>query len=240
MSPLTNFMSDIDEALGTKQCRKYVLNDFSVVEKAVIQIIESVGWTIGSCEPGENNELKIKDTLPVQINPSEFNYEYHINTQSVLNGLRKNDKNKQNVKNLIAFGRDNDRGGSISIPLIFDIYDEYNARSMNGSMTKDFSLAYKNSTALTTLIDRARDGFYYARFTWGDIVKFGLLTGISVTYTAFSPWGQPLKANATVNMVEQRPKGGDPRHLGGIGNSSVSDLKQTGKKILTGIQNIFR
>ena len=219
--------------------RKYVWNDFSIVEKARIQIIESGNdktgdqVTIGTCVPGSKNELTLKEDLPVQINPSEFDYKYRINTK-VLKGIRST--NKLEGVTFVSFGGDYD--GSIEIPLIFDIYDEYNARTMNGTMTKDFSLTYAKSTSLPALIYYATEGAYYARFIWGDIAKFGLLSGVDVSYTAFSPWGQPLKANARVYITEMPIKGGDPRKLK-IGND-LSGLKTTGKKIMNGIKNIFR
>lgn len=222
--------------------RKYVWNDFSIVEKARIQIISSGTAenpvTIGSCVPGEQHELKLVEDLPVQINPTELKYEHHIDTRQVLHGLQSSSNRTVNEnRRLISFGGERD-DGSFVIPLIFDIYDEYNARTMNGTMTKDFSLAYDKSTSLPRLIYYSNLGYFYARFLWGDMAKFGLLSGVSAEYTAFSPWGQPLKATATVYITEQHVDGNDPKNLD-IG-FSTSEFKNTGKKILNGLKNMFR
>ena len=97
-----------------------------------------------------------------------------------------------------------------------------------------------NVTSLPNLIQYAEEGKYYAYFCWGDIRKFGLLSGVSVEYTAFSPWGQPLKAEADVHITpEYLEKGKTPRIKGDI-SSPVDTVKNAGKKILNGVKNIFR
>lgn len=223
----------INKLKGMEKYRKYVWYDYSIVEKARIQIIGSKR-TIGSCSPGKENELFLVDELPVQINPSEFSCSYHTSPFTIINRLNGDEKAaKQSV--LHSFG-EYDRS-PYNIPLIFDIYDEYNARSMNGSMNKDFSLMDEKATSLPKLIKYVEEGRYYARFLWGDMEKFGLLSAVDMRYTAFSAWGQPLKAEGTLEIIEQPYEGKlkieDDSHI-------AEEINNTGKKIVNGIKNIFR
>ena len=39
-------------------------------------------------------------------------------------------------------------------------------------------------------------------FSWGGIKFFGIIRDVSCNYTAFSPWGDPLKCEAVVDMLE--------------------------------------
>lgn len=237
MAPLLNKVksagTSIANKLTTENMRKYVWYDYSIVEKAHIQIIISRP-TIGTVVPGTNNDLVADGPpLPVQINPSSFSFSYHTNLNTKNQKLLGSDENLAKKRVLQAFG-DVDRA-SIEIPLMFDIYDEYNARTMDGTMTKDFSLSNYKATSLPTLIEHAKNGNRYAMFVWGDIKKFGLLTGINVTYTAFSPWGQALKAEATLELSEQNV---DVKNL--VIDGGYSTNVSTGKKVLSGIKNIFR
>ena len=215
--------------------RKHVLYDFSVVEKAKIQIIETVGSTIGSLIPGSPEcNLKLVEELPVQINPNTISYEHYIDPDSIYNDLEMGAVAQGFVKH--RFGG-NERG-TFEPQLQFDIYDEYNARTMNGALPTDFSLMNEHSTSLPMLIKYASENCYYARFMWGDIVKFGLLVGVTVTYTAFSQWGQPLKADATVHIVEQRTLDGAQNLV--IDGLGLSSIKTAAKRVATGIKNSFR
>lgn len=214
--------------------RKFVWNDFSTVEKARFLIFESNHVTIGSCIPNAKNELKFVEELPVQINPSRFECNYHIDPMQITNGLTKTKETLAEGFNPISFG--GERDSDVRIPqLTFDIYDEYNARTVNGGITTELSLMNKKFTSLPNLIGYARDGQHYAQFKWGEIKKFGLLTGVDVEYVAFSPWGQPLKATASVRITEQSDE-----YLGKLDITELKDLKNTGKKVLTGIKNLFR
>lgn len=219
----------VAKKLATENMRKYVWYDYSIVEKARIQIIGSREQIIGSCIPGQGGGLFVDKEIPVQINPETLSYSHHVGVNTVINRINRNEVGSC----LRSFGeleRD-----SFEIPeLIFDIYDEYNARSMNGTMTKNFSLMDKNATALPTLVEAAKSANRYARFIWGDMEKFGLLTGITVRYFVFSPWGQPLKAGVTLSLAELNFE--EPLPIeGGTGK-----LANTGKKVLNGVKNVFR
>ncbi len=219
--------------LKTENMRQYVWYDYSIVEKARIQIIES-DKLIGSVVPGTDESLSLDVELPVQINPSEFNFSHHYGVNSTINMLKEEGTLAKGYV-LQSFGGI-DRS-SCEIPLIYDIYDEYNARTMNGTMTKDFSLFDPKATSLPTLIEKAKSGERYARFIWGDIKKFGLLTGIIVRYTAFSPWGQALKAEATLSLTEHPAADAYKISVEGAMDDTVVS---TGKKVLNGVKNVFR
>ncbi|MDO4199403.1 MAG: hypothetical protein Q4D57_01395 [Clostridia bacterium] len=227
----------------TGDYRKYVWNDFSVVEKARIIIIESSDkYVIGSCEPNSNHELKFVKELPVQINPASFSYEYRVEPKNMTRNLT---AAKDPGVNFVPVTFGDFERGTTTIPLIFDIYDEYNARSMNSGLDSSMSLMKKGFTSLPDLIEYAKSGNKYALFKWGDIKKFGVLTGVDTEYTAFSPWGQPLKARVSVHITEEPVKGGiDALNAEALGmnglKEKMSNVSNKGKQFLNGIKNIFR
>ena len=225
-----------------KEYRQYVWYDYSIVEKAKIQIIESNGPIIGSCIPGSQNELEFVEELPVQISPSSFRYEHSMDTNDIRKELISSRQSLAPGFVLHSFG--DHETSSFDPELLFDIYDEYNARTGNGSIPTDFSLANESDpvTSLQPLIKYAHENRYFARFIWGDMIKFGLLSGITVDYTAFSQWGQPLKATATLHIIEEPTLNGAKNlSIKGIpGFTKMETATNVGKKVINGYQNIFR
>ena len=111
-------------------------------------------------------------------------------------------------QSLISGGQENKRSSDISfadsidIRLIFDIYDDYVA---GGEVIgKSISLMEEEYTSLPALIElntnSTLSAWHKVLFKWGEISYFGMMSGISVEYTAFSRWGSPLKAEVTVSM----------------------------------------
>ena len=77
---------DLKATLGTTlkksvKYRKYVWNDFSIVEKARIQILESGNF---GTVPLNEDEFNLVDDLTVQINPEKFEYTHSIKPSSPL------------------------------------------------------------------------------------------------------------------------------------------------------------
>ena len=170
-------------ALTTTQQITSTLNEFSTVEKATLTF--------------ENVEKPIK----VQINPSDLTYEYQTNghlgelTISSLDGK---------PSPAISAETHPYEKGSLSFMLYYDFYDEYYARSTNGSgfslnsLTSSFHLKNEKFSSLETIIEQSKI-HAPVLFKWGEIEEFGFMQTASPRYSAFSPWGEPLKA--TINIV---------------------------------------
>lgn len=159
------------------------LNEFSTVEKATLTF--------------ENVEKPIK----VQINPSDLTYEYQ--TTGHLGELTISSLDGKPGPAISAETHPYEKG-SLSFMLYYDFYDEYYARSANGSgfslnsLTSSFHLKNEKFSSLETIIEQSK---IHAPvfFKWGEIEEFGFIQTASPRYSAFSPWGEPLKA--TINIV---------------------------------------
>lgn len=219
------------------QHRKYVWNDFSIVDKAKIKVL--------CCRDGvfrnDNTPLDVLADLTVQINPSGFEFDSKINPKSIVVGLKSGSAVEEHAR--VSYG-EVERSGECTIPLVYDIYDEYYARSMGGALTQDFSLANEEVTSLPDLFKYASTPLFYAMFVWGNIKKFGSMGGMHIEYKAFSEWGQPLKATASLKINEIYVRDINKLKINGDAAydvlSKISDIKTTGKKILTGVKNLFR
>lgn len=183
--------------LGTNY-RMGVLNDFSIVTKAVFHVL--------SYHPngGTGKDYILVKSLPVQINPDHL---YHVAKKTVSRANCISGGTSGRNKFSADGSSFND---SIDIRVIYDIYDDYVAA---GEITgKNISLFNRDYTSLPELIDltsvssdpeKSNENNANLRviFKWGEIEHFGMLTGASVDYTAFSRWGNPLKAEATFTMA---------------------------------------
>ena len=97
----------------------------------------------------------------------------------------------------------------MNFTIYYDFYDEYYARSANGSglslnsvlSGSGFHLKNKDYSSLEKLILASRYDNYVI-FKWGSFTTFGKLQLVHPHYTAFSPSGEPLKANAYVNITD--------------------------------------
>lgn len=164
------------------------LNEFSTVEKAVL--------AFPYCK---------YSPIKVQINPSDLTYEYQSYedmkylTLSSLDGK---------PKDLTSTETNPRNSGTLSFMLYYDFYDEYYARSANGSgfslnsLTSSFHLKNEKFSSLETIIEQSKI-HAPVLFKWGEIEEFGYMHTASPRYSAFSPWGEPLKAtvNITISTV---------------------------------------
>lgn len=178
--------------LGTNY-RTSVLNDFSIVSKAVFYVLGH--------KKSDTTKYEFIKALPVQINPDHL---YHVSDRKLTHqGCISGGGGKS------KFGFDSSSTSeSIDIRVIYDIYDDYVAGGE--FIGKDISLLNPDYTSLPELIDLAaissssdqpKDDKVRVLFKWGEIKHFGILTSASVDYTAFSRWGSPLKAEATFSMT---------------------------------------
>lgn len=172
------------KALKTTQQITSTLNEFSTVEKAVL--------AFPHCK---------YSPIKVQINPSDLTYEYQ--SQQDMSGLLTSSLDGKPQELAVTETNPNIRG-SLSFMLYYDFYDEYYARSANGSgfslnsLTSSFHLKNEKFSSLETIIEQSK---IHAPvfFKWGEIEEFGYMHTASPRYGAFSPWGEPLKA--TINIV---------------------------------------
>lgn len=202
--------------------RKNVFNDFSVVQKAMFYGLEKEVI-------GNKAKYKVISRLPVQINPNSL-------TEVTPSVVRQGEGILAGIKNLADKGsklpaKKNPESKRLSIRLDYDIYDEYNVRTCDGmtgalgghTIFEEISLTNENLTTLPKLIEYANINGVYVLFRWGGINFFGLIRDVSCTYTAFSPWGDPLKCEAIVDMVEQ---GEDASTLKDIVTQCFGDLEK--------------
>ena len=215
--------------------RTHVLYDFSIVSKAKFYVFEEDTSIFGKGINYKRADGEFKDPLPVQINPDEFDVTYGSTVKSIgpiENSILNDRKDLPGGIPLIKPQEPADTE-EVEINLKYDIYDEYNVRTMDGvDPLSDFSLESETHTSLKRLGKIASSGGrYYVLFVWGNIEHFGLISSVNVNYTAFSRWGHPLKADVTVKIVEQ-PLGYDkygaqekPMASGRLSLSSLAEIK---------------
>jgi hypothetical protein len=196
-----NVASSVVGGFGTPLTSSYrtsVLYDFSVIDKAAFFILEAEAS--GSIT-GNSITFKAVETLPVQINPTE------IRMAQVKSSVAEVDKGL----GLLADSNDftllgnpkNKYDNSLSLKLDFDVFDEYQVRSMKGMLPSDVSLCEENIVIIEKLIAYCNTQYYFALFKWGDIEYFGKIQNVDVEYGRFSIHGQPLKAVVTVEIGRQ-------------------------------------
>lgn len=215
--------------------RKSVLYDFSIVEKAVIKILEAKNHYMQSAD----EKLDQIDELYVQINPTEFSYEYQTPPHNPSVGVTSKKSKGTDPFRQVVLDEANGSHGQSRIPLVYDIYDEYNIRTSEGLVASEFSLMNETITSLPKLIEYTETTPKYGYFVWGDIRIFGLLESVEVDYRAFSRWGQPLKANVNLGLaLQQLPNGDAPKISSLIGSPiKLSDDGQSTQEMLL---NVFR
>lgn len=191
--------------------RTSVLNDFSTVTKATITFVHPVS-SGGLMKLGG---LKNKETVPVQINPNSINISYDrpkpISSTEMLSSQTKHARYHSNVdknaKNVMTFSLD------------YDFYDEYYASSFGGAIgavksilggsSKVVSLKNSQLSSLEKIIQYANSGIkYYTLFKWGSFEFFGIMDNINPSYKAFSPYGEPLKADVNISITETPDESG--------------------------------
>lgn len=213
LTDLTNKVGKIKNKIKShKDYRTSVLNDFSCVRKAFFQVYQASGH---KTFPGKTSDRILNvgfdpiEIFPVQINPNSISLDYYDS----------NKLSKATDASIYAGGpasiplRYDNRGdinpGSVDLTLRYDIYDEYNARTMNGSIPEnEISLHSDSNNSPITSLQKLRQyagntGRYFVLFTWGEIHVFGLLSSLDITYESFSRWGNPLSATTRVTINRQ-------------------------------------
>lgn len=207
--------------------RSHVFNDFSIVSKAVFY-----GLKPTSGNPGPD-DYSIDKVLPVQINPDSLK---HV-CNSEINGYRRS----ASIVGGTASKKSFHRLDSVTIGLIYDIYDEYNVRTcdgMTGAIDNSISLVNKDLTTLPTLQDYAKDPEMRVLFRWGDVTFFGSIESVDCTYRAFSRWGNPLKCDADVTIKLETLRNVDEISVTCFGTSVIARITKhetADKVVLTGL-----
>ena len=200
-------MSILDSLKGAinnrHEYRTSVLMDFSCVKKAYFHVYQRNNPYTGTRHAADAPySFDYIESFPVQINPNSLTLDYG------------NDKKMTREQPLASVGKDSVpvvepyRGyspGSLRITLEYNIYDEYNARTMNGGIPQNsISLYTGNPTSLDQVrLIAGNIQRKYVLFKWGPIHYFGALESVNITYNVFSPWGEPLAASAIVEIAHQ-------------------------------------
>lgn len=194
--------------LLTSKYRTGVLTDFSIVSKAMFYIMEK---SSGLLSGNSYTRVFSESPLPVQVNPTDLRFTYGKDDSNPVyrSGINWPSSVDENIPTVVM--PDSSGGtGSLSIELKYDVYDEYFVRTMDGLLTSGLLGTNSNemslsgsATSLKKLTEYAGRPNYYVLFIWGNISYFGLLSNVSVAYTAFSRWGDPLKASATIDILKQ-------------------------------------
>lgn len=187
-----NKAAKVDKTINNSKLITSTLKEFGTVEKAII------GFSNGSTT----------DIMKVQINP----YDIHLDLETMVRAdapttahISGDPRPVESEKNPVPKGR-------IEFMLNYDFYDEYYARSANGSglslnslsSGNGFHLLNETYSSLARIMKYSRTTGYYVYFKWGPFSYFGTMERVQPRYTAFSPWGEPLKANinVTINIMD--------------------------------------
>lgn len=176
---------------STKQ-RTNVLYDFSIVKKARFYVFTiDAEW---------NKYTYDNEILYVQVNPAQMSVA--VKSNRVYNANHKFEANTQvKMKKDISFSED-----KLNITLYYDLYDEYMVGTADGlldktSLTGSRDLTGENTTSMQKLIKYSRCQNKALLFKWGPIQYFGIPENVDFTYTAFSRFGNPLKADGSITLA---------------------------------------
>jgi hypothetical protein len=87
---------------------------------------------------------------------------------------------------------------TMKVELLFDAYETPNTYDINDDIAKLKKLAMVREESPAN--DKRP---YFILVTWGDGLRFrGVIDGLSIKYTMFSPKGKPLRATVTVSFKE--------------------------------------
>lgn len=220
MSWLKNKVSESLKNLPTSY-RTYVYKDFSIVSKAKIEVLVREG-NEGIPMHKIDDKLKIIDTLPVQVNPDSLSSNFGSQNFKFDSGIQAAGTGPESSKLAsISAGQISSKdtevlthvpveiNNEVKIRLKFDLFDEYPVITMNGTLPIDFSLENEKYTILPILKKHIfgpkepKHKYVYMRFIWGPMQFFGIPSGLNVDYKAFSPFGQPLKADVDLDLKLQ-------------------------------------
>lgn len=174
--------------------RTSVFNDFSIVSKATFY-----GMKRRASNP---KKFDLIDILPVQINPTNLTSWYKSTVKGA--GVLREAIRGVGDENVAPPPLCKKNSPTLSVRTFYDIYDEYNVRTCDGvtGLFQDISLDNKDLTSLPRLLSYQSDPSKYVLFRWGSVNFFGQISSIDCSYDAFSCWGQPLKCEATVNIIQ--------------------------------------
>lgn len=187
--------------------RTSVLNDFSTVRKAFFQVYHDEGYkhpSFAFSKEMVNRNFKFVDQFPVQLNPNSLHLDYYGKSKQQLKPIDSRFCAGVPLRTPDPSGGGN--AGEVSIELKYNIYDEYNARTMNGAIPGSEISLHSDGQKVTSLEELRKYAGrfeYYTMFIWGDIHIFGFLEDLKVDYTAFSCWGEPLTATANITIQRQ-------------------------------------
>ena len=182
-------------SLATTKYRTGVVNDFSIVSKAVLYRFTRNFHSVAE-------KFKLEDKWPVQINPNSLIYNYGSRTHSI-DSLLGGDLGSK-----VTTSSASDENSTLRFTLIYDVYDEYNIRTVNGigsgiSSSVGISLSNDKVTTLPQLQKCCGRNDWYILFRWGEMKFFGTVSEVTCDYDTFSCWGEPLKCRADVVLAKQ-------------------------------------
>ncbi len=200
--------------------RTYVLNDASIVSKAKFYILSN--------QRNSEGEFEIEKILPVQINPSSIEGLGSFSNPDRISGAW--NPSEAAICRLfnVYSNYDDKQSHEITINLKYNIYDEYKVATMDGMMGAASSLSLEDPD-VTSLYYLRNCVPHCTLFLWGDIQIFGIITGVDYKYESFSRWGNPLSAEANVQITEQ-PLGVDPTDTKPLDSGFLSSAAQSGIK----------
>lgn len=165
--------------------RDHTLYDFSNVVKAKLFVFEL------------NNDRSVKecvDILPFQINPRN----YHRISDSI-HGRDPEQLDINGIDMLSYSSHDYDNSGIGIRELNFNIFDEYMARTMNGTLPIPINI---NEITIIDKLFKYANRNYVVVFQWAD--KYVLrIKKVECTYTSFSKYGEPLSADVEVTFANE-------------------------------------
>ncbi|GMB10643.1 MAG: hypothetical protein NkDv07_0516 [Candidatus Improbicoccus devescovinae] len=188
--------------------RTSVLYDFSLVVKANIFILKVVEKDVTDLFTKGPFGWSVKEALPLQLNPTSIKRNRGSQMKSAddsKKGLRSFDGPAVTTPDnyVLLFPDRAQKAEDLELDLTFDIYDEYNMRTMNGTIPLDISLADPDVVIIEHLFLYANTNNYWALFKWGPLVYFGKIRRVNFEYTTFSAYGEPLKGKGSLSIEKQ-------------------------------------
>ena len=178
----------------TTKRRTSVLYDYSPVQKAVFYVATNKGTAL-------NPDLEVEDILYVQVNPSNLSVSAD-GARRITRPTKPTERATESPDNEKEFGLED-----FTVNLKFDLYDEFSVATNDGMSTgmfgsNDKDLSSRKATSMQCFIDLVRTRDKYVYFKWGPFERFGVMVKAEFTYTAFSCFGHPLKAEGSVTIRE--------------------------------------
>ena len=201
--------------LGISQ-RTSVLYDFSIVKKARFYVFTGAAAGLGGSQWTPTSEI-----LYAQINPSSISANSGSRRKNARVALAPGAKRNSHID----WSNDSD---TLDLSLRYDVYDEYMVGTADGMLqgiTTDMDLSSPRVTSLQKFLEYSKNDNVALLFKWGSFSYFGKVQNASFTYTAFSRFGFPLKADGSVVLART---GGTLLGSGETQEAENSDLTVAG------------